>query len=194
MIYDITRPLSPGTKRYPGDPPFQLISHSSLAHGDPFELTSVSMSSHLGTHVDAPSHFVNGATTVDQLLLTVLTGPATVRHIPGAGPIGPDELKRASIPPTSIRLLLGVTPRYMSTEGAKWLVERGLKLVGTDSLSVDPIESIDFPAHQLLLSAGLLVVEALDLTAVPERDYMLYCLPLKITGAEAAPARAILVC
>ena len=193
MIYDITRPLSPDTQRYPGDPPFQLMSHSSLARGDPFELTSVAMSSHLGTHVDAPSHFVKGGATIDQLSMETLTGPATVRHIPGAGPIGPDELRGASIPPTCIRLLLRMAPRYLSPDGAKWLVEHGLKLVGTDSLSVDPIDSADFPAHRLLLSAGLLVVESLDLTAVPERDYRLYCLPLKITGAEAAPARAILI-
>ena len=193
MIYDITRPLSPETETYPGDPPFQLMSHSSLAHGDPFALTSIAMSSHLGTHVDAPSHFVNGTTTIDQLSIEVLTGPATVRHIPGVGPIGPDELRGASIPPTCIRLLLGMTSRYLSPEGAEWLTERGLKLVGADSLSVDPIESVHFPAHRLLLSAGLLVVESLDLTAVPERDYILYCLPLKVTGAEAAPARVILV-
>jgi arylformamidase len=68
-----------------------------------------------------------------------------------------------------------------------------LKLVGVDTLSIDPIENGDFPAHRLLLSAGIVVVESLDLASVPERDYTLYCLPLKVVGAEAAPARAILV-
>lgn len=151
------------------------------------------MSSHLGTHIDAGSHFIEGGATIDRLPLEVLVGPATVRHILGSGPIGPNELTGANISRNIERLLLKMAPRFLSPAGATWIVERGLKLVGTDSLSVDSLESQDFPVHRLLLSAGILLMESLDLTGVPERDYTLYCLPLKIVGAEAAPARAILV-
>ncbi len=192
-IYDITLPLSSETLAYPGDSPFQVCSHSSMAQGRPFDLTSISMSSHLGTHVDAASHFVKGGPTIDQVSLQVLVGPAVVRHMQGAGQIGREELDAMGLPQTTERLLLRMSPRCLSADAARWLVEQGLKLFGTDSLSVDPLDSEDFPAHRLLLSAGILVVESLDLSGAPERDYTLYCLPLKVGGVEAAPARAILV-
>ncbi len=192
-IYDITRPLSTETATYPGDPPFAITTHASMDRGDPFELTSIAMSSHLGTHVDACRHFVSGGPSVDRILLETLVGPATVRHLEGTGPVGVEALQRADIPDGTHRLLLRIGPRCITLEAAAWLSERGVKLVGVDTLSIDPIENGNFPAHRLLLSAGIVVVESLDLASVPERDYTLYCLPLKVVGAEAAPARAILV-
>ena len=164
-----------------------------MAQGRPFDLTSISMSSHLGTHVDAVSHFVEGGPTIDHAPLELLVGPAVVRHLPGTGQVGREELEGTVLPQTTERLLLRMSPRCLSADGARWIVEQGLKLVGTDSLSVDASDSEDFPAHQLLLSAGILLVESLDLSEVPEKNYTLYCLPLKVAGAEAAPARAILV-
>ena len=192
-IYDITLTLSPETVSYPGDPAFRTTSHSSLAQGDPFNLTSIAMSSHLGTHVDACSHFVRGGATIDQAPLEALVGPAVVRHVEGRGAVGPDELVAACIPETTERVLLKIGSRWLSAVGAGWLVERGLKLVGTDGISIDALDNDDFPAHRRLLSAGILVVECLDLEGVPEGGYTLYCLPLKVAGGEAAPARAILV-
>ena len=200
-IYDITRPLSADTPAYPGDPPFEITRHASLANADPFDLTSISLSSHLGTHIDAPSHFLPTGPTVDELSLELLTGPVTVRHLDGQGPVGAEELAMAAIPQSVKRLLLGLvatpdtsaSPRHLSEGGARWVADRSIVLLGTDALSLDPVPSVGFPAHRLLLSAGILLVESLDLSAVPQGDYTLYCLPLKVVGAEAAPARVILV-
>ena len=193
-IYDITRPLSSETTTYPGDPPFRLSIHSSLSQGDPFDLTSIAVSSHLGTHVDACSHFIQGGASIDRAPLDALVGAAFVYEFQGTGPVGREELEGAGIPETTQRLLLRMAPRFLSEEGARWMLERRFQLLGTDAISIDSLDSEDFPAHRFLLSSGILVVESLDLTGVPARDYMLYCLPLKVVGAEAAPARVILVC
>lgn len=201
-IYDITRSLSAQSPAYPGDPPFEITRHAALSNADPFDLTSISLSSHLGTHVDAPSHFVPSGATVDELSLEVLTGQVTLRHLDGHGGVSAEELARAAISQVTNRLLLGLvsapdasgSQRYLSEAGARWVADRGITLLGTDVLSIDPVPCVDFPAHRILLSAGILVVESLDLSAAPQGDYTMYCLPLKVVGTEAAPARVILVC
>ena len=196
MIYDITTPLNSETPVYPGDPPVRIDRLSDVARGDEFTLSRISMSLHAGTHVDAPSHFMPGAANADAIGLDVLIGPAVLVDIPTAGPITPVVLDALSLRPETTRLLLRTpdSPRdtALDARAAEQLVQYGVKLVGIDRQSI-AIADQESQVHRTLLSAGVVIVESLDLTAPPPGAYRLICLPMKITNAEAAPARAVLV-
>lgn len=206
-IYDITLPISDDLPVWPGDPRPCITRVADLARGDAFTLSALQMSAHTGTHVDAPAHFIEGGATVDALPLDVLVGPARVVHLPDADVITASVLDALNIPPVPSRLLFrtrnsdlwakGVTGFRedfvaLSEDAARWLVARGVRLVGVDYLSVAPAAD---PAtvHVILLRAGVVIVEGLNLSAVPAGEYDLVCLPLKVVGAEGAPARAILI-
>jgi arylformamidase len=218
-IHDITLLLSPELPVWPGDPPVELVRVSDLAAGDPFSLTRLSTSAHAGTHVDAPAHFLADGATVEALDLDALIGPALVLALPDLAAIDAaslDEALDAALTalgqPRSTgaeRLLLrtansqrraqGVPEAEiladfvaLTADGARWLVERGVRLVGIDGPSIAPLEDIDTP-HRVLLGAGVVVVEGLDLARVAPGEYTLVCLPLKLAGADGAPARAVLV-
>jgi arylformamidase len=208
-IIDISLGIEPGMPVWPDDPPVELESAGAVAAGDPANVSALRLGTHTGTHVDPPAHFFDGGRTVDQLDLDVLVGPATVLDLSGtAGPIGPAELGGAGLADTVERVLLRtdnsdlwrrrpllMPERYvtLSPAGARWLVDRGVRLVGADFLSVEsPIDG-RYPVHELLLGAGVVLVEGLDLSAAPAGDYLLACLPLKVTGGDGAPARAVLL-
>jgi len=163
---------------------------------------------HSGTHIDAPHHFLNDGRTVDQLPLDLLIGPCYVVQLAGEiESISAGVLQGLTLPPDATRLLFRTSNSHLweqgkcsfveefvaiSAEAAQWLVGRGIRLVGVDYLSVAPFgESI--PTHTILLEAGVIVLEGLDLSAVPPGSYDLVCLPLKLLGAEGAPARAVLI-
>ena len=193
MIYDISLPLGDSTPVYPGDRSVRIDRASDIARGDEFTLSEIAMSAHAGTHVDAPCHFIAGAPSVDALALDVLVGEALVAEIFGTGAISADVLEQLAIPPDTQRLLLHTPDATALGEcGAKWLVDRGVKLVGIDGLSIGFSDQSD-AVHRILLAAGVVIVESLNLADVPPGEYQLICLPLKLTGAEAAPARAILL-
>lgn len=206
-IIDLSPPLSPETPVWPGDPRVVLRQPFHLARGDDFTLTELAMSAHTGTHVDAPAHYLPDAAGVDQLPLDVLIGPARVVDIGDAGLITASTLDRLAIPPGTERVLfltrntargLMRSPRFhtdfvaLAADGAQWLVDRGVRLVGVDYLSIAPYDALA-PTHRILLKAGVVIVEGLDMTDVEPGDYTLVCLPLKLQGAEGAPARAILL-
>jgi arylformamidase len=172
-------------------------------------VTQLAICAHLGTHVDAPYHFLGGeAATVDQLPLNLLIGRAYVLQVDDKiDTITARELEAAEIPPRTRRVLFKTRNSRLwqqndgkfaedfvavSPDGAQFLVERGIKLVGVDYLSVAPFAD-QAPTHQILLAAGIVVVEGLDLSKVSPGRYSLYCLPLKISGADGAPARVILI-
>ena len=193
MIYDISLPLSDSTPVYPGDRPVRIRRASDIARGDEFTLSEVAMSLHAGTHVDAPCHFISGAASVDAISLDVLVGDALLVEVVGAGAITADLIERLEIPPGTTRLLLHAPDASALSEcGARRLVDRGVKLVGIDGLSIGFSDQSD-AVHRILLAAGVIIVESLNLADVPPGEYQLICLPLKLTGAEAAPARAILL-
>jgi len=193
MIYDISLPLSDSTPVYPGDRPVQTGRISDVAHGDELTLSEVAMSAHAGTHVDAPSHFIAGGASVDTLALDVLVGRVWLVEVDSAGAITADMLEQLAIPPDTTRLLLRTSDAAALSEcGARRLVDRGVKLVGIDGLSIGFSDQSD-AVHRILLAAGIVIVESLNLTDVPPGQYQLICLPLNLTGAEAAPARAILL-
>ena len=159
---------------------------------------------HSGTHVDAPSHFLAGGASVDQLPLEILLGKARVVDLKVLDRIRRKDLEEADLR-DDIRVLLKTrmsgqlrTREFqagfvsLAEDAAAYLVQAGLKLVGIDYLSIDPHDSTDWPAHRLLLGAGVVVIEGLDLSEVEAGEYEMACLPLRIEGAEAAPARVVL--
>lgn len=207
-IYDISLTISPNLPTWPDDPPLQLERFESMEKGGHNNITKISSSVHLGTHVDAPYHFLKDGSTVEQLPLEVLTGPCYVVQLPdGVEAITADVLDRTEITPEMQRILFGTRNSHLwargesqfqtdfvaiTQDGAEWLVERGVQLVGVDYLSVAPYGD-SIPTHTILLEAGVVVVEGLDLSDVMRGFYDLYCLPLKIAGCDGAPARAILI-
>ena len=204
-IYDITVPLSPALPVYPGDPEVTIMPLAQLQWGDAANVSRLVLSSHTGTHLDAPRHFFAEGLTIDGLDLHVLMGPARVCAFPHVTThLTADDLRPLGLAGTK-RLLLqtpnaalwqktGFQTNYVAlTESAAYLlVEMGVQLVGIDYLSVDAFERQDFPVHRILLGAGVLVLEGLDLRAVPPGDYELLALPLLLQHGDGAPVRAIL--
>ncbi|HEX5807057.1 MAG TPA: cyclase family protein [Anaerolineales bacterium] len=207
-IYDISLTISPALPTWPGDPGLELEQYESIEKGALSNATRISSSVHLGTHVDAPRHFIEDGRTMEQLPLEVLTGPCYVVQLPdGIEAITAEVLERTEINAGMKRVLFGTRNSHLwargesvfqtdfvaiTEDGAEWLVDRGVQLVGVDYLSVAPYtESI--PTHLTLLKAGVVIVEGLNLSNVMRGFYDLYCLPLKIAGCDGAPARAILI-
>jgi len=205
-IYDVSVPLRPGMVTYAGEPGPHLEYHALLARGDSANISTLSLGSHTGTHVDAPHHFLDGASTVEAMPLEALVGAAHVVEYTGTGHITAAALEAADLPTDARRLLLK-TPngRFwendafhsdfigLTGDAARWLVDRGFLLVGIDYLSIEQFRSPTHEVHKLLLGAGVVIVEGLDLRAVPPDPYFLVCAPLKVVGAEGAPARVFLV-
>ncbi|MEW5870117.1 MAG: cyclase family protein [Chloroflexota bacterium] len=208
-IYDISVTIRPELPVWPGDPSIRLERISKMEEGASANVTHLNMGAHVGTHVDAPYHFLGGeAPTVESLPLNLLTGRAYVLHLPDhVERITAEVLQRAEIPPRTRRLLFKTRnsalwarqpqqfdPDFVAItpDGAQYLVGRGIKLIGVDYLSVAPFQE-GAPTHQILLRAGMILLEGLDLSQVSQGRYTLYCLPLKIAGSDGAPARAILI-
>lgn len=203
MLYDITRPLSPRTAVYPGDTPVTIAPTSQMRAGALCNVSSITMSVHAGTHIDAPRHYADGAPGVDALALEVLTGTARVvsldvaaaidvADLAGSGAVGAPALlahTRGSDTPSDV-----FDPHFVSftPAAAVWLGEHGIRLVGIDTPSVDPADSTDLPVHRIFLRYGIIIIENLDLRGVPDGDYQLMALPLRIADCDAAPARVLL--
>lgn len=201
-IYDISPQLEPGIPVWPGDEPFVLAQSQSLEQGDNLNLSHMTLSLHTGAHMDAPSHYLQGAPSIDAVDLSRCMGPVRVVTIEKRREIRPAELQRmlTNMPP---RLLVRSTTlrerkkfrtdfAYFSGEAADFLVEQGVILVGTDAPSVDRFDDASLPAHRSFGPAGVLILENLLLAEVPDGDYELIALPLRIKGGEASPVRAIL--
>ncbi|WP_432548830.1 cyclase family protein [Kineococcus sp. SYSU DK004] len=198
MLLDVTVPLVPGrTPVYPGDPELTVRRVLSRAAGDVADVSLLSCSTHCGTHVDAPAHLLDGG-GVDALPLDVLVGPCVVVDVrEDVDAAGVDAL---GLPAGTSRVLLrsrGAGPwdapgPALTADGARALLARGVRLVGVDRLSVDADDAGALPVHEVLLAAGAVVVEALELGAVAPGAYELLCLPLLLPGCDGAPARVLL--
>jgi arylformamidase len=207
-IYDVSLPISPELPVWPGDPVVVLEQVSSMDAGAHANVSNLACGVHTGTHVDAPHHFLNDHRTVESLSLDILVGPARLVQIPDTeGVVNARVLEEAAIPSATVRLLLKTrNSRHwergemefdtgfvgISADGADWLVQHNIKLVGIDYLSVAPYHQ-STPTHRTLLEAGIIIVEGMDLSATAPGTYDLYCLPLKLVGSDGAPARTILV-
>lgn len=207
-IIDVSLGIGPDLPTWPGDPGVEVVPSSRLARGDPANVSELRLGSHTGTHVDPPVHFIDGAASVDALPLEALVGPAVVAELRGVEAIGPAELEALDLPSGTERLLCRTdnSDRWASAagrfpedyvaitpEGAGWIVERGIRLVGVDFLSVERDGPPNFRVHRTLLGAGVIVVEGLDLSAADPGRYTLVCAPLKVVGGDGAPARALLI-
>lgn len=203
-VIDISLPIHARMIVYEGDPSVDITPRLEIARGDAANVSLLSMGSHTGTHVDAPAHFIEGGATVEALPLDVLIGPALVAEVGGAPHIGRSGLEPLPLDGVS-RLLLktrnsalwakGTFTRdfvALDLEGARYLVERGVRLIGIDFLSIEPFHSPGHPVHRLLLGAGMVVLEGLDLSRVDPGLFELVCLPLPVTGVDGAPCRALL--
>jgi arylformamidase len=208
-IYDITVPISTELPVYPGDPPIELERVMSLDKGDIANVTRLCCSTHFGTHVDPPSHFLPDGIPLDQLPLETLIGMARVVDVGDVPFIDAAVLERCHLD-SATRVLFktrnsGFWPPHLNAEksfredfvyiepdAAKILVNRGVQLVGIDYLSVEKFNFDKPTTHLILLGAGVVIVEGLALSEVPPGDYELVCLPLKIKNGDGAPARVVL--
>ena len=208
VYYDISLPIAPNMPTWPGDAPIAVEPTSRIGQGGSSNVSRLGMSSHTLTHVDPPSHFIDKGLTVDRLPLDVLIGPAVVvephpeKNLISAtdlGQLGLRDAERVLIKTRNSYLWAGgpyeFQPDYisLSKDAAAWLVSRGVKLVGVDYLSVEAYGARRHPVHHTLLGNGIVVVEGLNLTQVPEGHYQLICLPLKIQNGDGAPARVVLM-
>lgn len=206
-IYDISLTITPALPVWSGDPPVRLSQPSHLERGDICTITRLDISAHTGTHLDAPAHFIRGGSTVETLDLDTLIGPALVVDARGHGHLTAEAFDALAIPAGVRRLLLRTDNSLhwqrgettfaedfiaIDPSGAAWLVARGVRLVGIDYLSVGSFDN-GVPTHEILLGAGVIAVEGLDLSAIEPGEYQLICLPIKLGGADGAPCRAVLV-
>jgi arylformamidase len=207
-IHDISLTVTPDLPVWPGDPTIVLERVSKMEEGEHNNVSQMALSVHVGTHVDAPYHFIADGKTIEHLKLDVLIGPAQVVEIPGDGAlITASDLQQAGIEAGTERVLLKTrNSEYwkksglpfqkdfaaLSPDGAAYLVERGVRLIGIDYFSIAPFGD-SVPTHRALLGAEVIVLEGVDLSQIPAGHYQLYCLPLKLGGSDGAPARAILV-
>jgi arylformamidase len=202
---DISAPINPSMPTFEGDPPVEFELVKSLAGGDVCNLTRIDMGAHTGTHIDAPIHFVPGGAGSETIAIDAVVGPAWVVDArEQRGPITADDLARMAIPPAETRILFRTSnsllweqPGFqtgfvgLDASASEVLAGRPTTLVGIDYLSIAPFGD-PTPTHVALLSAGVVVLEGLDLRAVEPGPYELLCLPLRIVGSDGAPARALL--
>lgn len=201
MLFDISTPISEKAAVWPGDVVLSRQWQARFTEGANLDLSSVTTTVHIGAHADAPSHYHRDGATIDQVELEAYIGPCAVVSA-GKSHVSLDDCRRA-LQTMQKRILFKTLsqPRwdlfnedfaYFDPEGLRLLGESGVVLVGIDTPSVDPFSSKDLPAHQTLFAFGMRNLEGLDLSQVPDGIYELIALPLKLTGFDASPVRAVL--
>ena len=204
--YDISLGLGDHVQ-WPGDCAYSTRPRMSLGCNDQSNVSDIQLSAHAGTHVEAPAHMIAGGMTIDQFGIERFIIPAYVVDVGDAEVIDVTRIQHAQV--ASGEAILFKTRNsttglirdrefkpgfvHLAEASARWCVQKGLSLVGVDYLSVDSGECEECPVHYILLRAGTLILEAVDLSAVPEGRYMLWAVPLKLRGCEASPVRAVLV-
>jgi arylformamidase len=208
-LIDVSLPIGSDLLTWPGDPRVEVAPKRRIAAGDDANVSELRIGTHTGTHVDPPVHFVEGAVGIDRVDLDVMIGDAVVvdaRELDGV--LGPQELESLNIAKGAQRILLrsrnsdlwrsaraSFPSSYVSisADGARWMVDRGVRLVGVDFLSVEQRGTAGHPTHHTLLENGVVIVEGLDLGEVEPGTYHLTVLPLKIVDGDGGPARAVLI-
>jgi arylformamidase len=197
-VIDITLPLHEGmAKPSPVFEGFRLHWDLRIEKGQGRNRSRFSMESHLGTHVDAPVHFIKDGKFIDQVPVENLFGPAGVIQVPFPGAVTAEFLEKVRPGPEILLFKFGKERLdrkrpYFSPDGVKALIGRGVRVVGTDNFNVDSIQT-EWEIHHLILGNGILIVEGLNLEGIADGAYDFICLPLLIKGGEGAPARALLL-
>jgi arylformamidase len=209
-VHDVSLVLRPDMVTWPGEPGPRIDPLRRIAKGDAANVSLVTFGDHTGTHVDPPVHFIDGANTVDKLPLDALVGPCRVVAFDGPGHVGAAWLQRARIPAHTERILFktrnsarwrdptaAFTRDFVAIDAsaARWCVDRRVKLVGIDYLSIEPQgpDKEAYPVHNTLLRANVVIIEGLDLGAVAPGDYTLVCGAIKLQDGDGAPARVFLL-
>ena len=205
-IYDISVPIRSGGLVYPGNPEIDIALQQAVAKGAGANVSTIRFGSHTGTHADAARHFFDDGQTVDKIPLERLIGPALLlRFADDIRSVGAAELRAHDIKGQT-RILLRTRNSaflsqrefvkdytYLAPDGAQYLVDEGVELVGIDYLSIEQFHSGHHLTHRTLLERSVVIVEGLDLSVPPPGEYQFICLPLRIEGCDGAPARAVLI-
>ncbi len=203
-IFDVSMTIHPGMLTWPGNPPLVLERVKDIGKGDSSNVSFLQMGTHTATHVDAPRHFLPQGASVDAIDPARFVGPARLFQLGDISSVTRDILADLDLQGIK-RVLLGTRNSslldrpsftsdfaFISADAAHYLVELEIDLVGLDYLSVEEYQKEGRPTHHALLEAGVIVIEGLDLDAVPPGEYEIICLPLKLKGADGAPARVLL--
>ena len=205
-IYDISVPIRSGGLVYPGNPEIDITLQQAVSKGASANVSLIKFGSHTGTHADASRHFFDDGQPIDQIPLDRLIGPALlVRFGDHLRAVGAEELREHDLKGHR-RVLLrtrnsGLLSQkefmrdytYLAPDGAQYLVDKGVELVGIDYLSIEQFHSGHHKSHRTLLGHSVVIVEGLDLSLPPAGEYEFICLPLRIEGCDGAPARAVLI-
>jgi arylformamidase len=201
-IYDITHPLGNTTAAWPGDQQYTLQPTWQISDGKSVNISRITLSPHNGTHADAPYHYEAAGLRMDEVPPERYIGPARLVALEGRQMITVADVE--AIPLEGVERLLvrtGSCPDYtrfhdaftaFEPDAVAYLAGKGVRLIGTDAHSMDPKESTELPSHHACAAAGILILENLNLAAVPPGDYELIALPLKLVGADGSPVRAVL--
>jgi arylformamidase len=204
-VWDVSVPDRPDMHFYPGDPTLEQTQIRAIKRGDAANLTHLSLGAHTGTHVDAPAHFIDGAPTLEQVSLDRMVGAACVLDVRGLAAVDAAALRQYEIQHGDIVLCRTDNSErgeksgfqkdfaYLTRDAAQHLVDRDVKSIGWDYLSIERFGSKTFEVHKLLLGHGILIIEGLDLREIAAGRYHFTCLPLKLEGVDGAPARAVLM-
>lgn len=203
-LWDISPPVHAASPVFPGDAPYEQRWAATIAPGCPVNVSTLTLSPHTGAHADAPLHYDPEGATAGGLDLEPYLGPCRVIHAVGVAPLVQwqhlahaidDKLPPRVLVRTYERMPVecwdAALPAY-APETVERLADRGVRLIGIDSASIDPADSKPLPSHQVIRRRGLRVLENLVLDDVPEGDYELIALPLKLMSADASPVRAVL--
>ena len=205
-IYDVSVPIRSGGLVYPGNPEIDISLQQAVAKGAGANVSAIRFGSHTGTHADAARHFFDDGQTVDKIPLERLIGPALLLSFSDdVRSVGAAELRAHEIKGQT-RILLRTRNSaflsqkdfvkdytYLAPDGAQYLVDQGVELVGIDYLSIEQFHSGHHLTHRTLLERSVVIVEGLDLSVPPPGEYQFICLPLRIEGCDGAPARAVLI-
>ena len=202
-LWDISPPVDASSPVFPGDTPYRQTWAAQIAPGCPVNVSAITLSPHVGAHADAPLHYDPQGSAVGALALAPFLGPCRVVHALHAGPLVRTEHLAHALQNLPPRVLVRTCRRFplaqfdaqltaFAPETVSHLADLGVQLIGIDSASIDPADSKSLPSHQVIRQRGLRVLENLLLDEVPEGDYELIALPLKLITADASPVRAVL--
>ena len=196
-IYDVTRPLAPGCVVYPGDivPRFRQQDHGQ------YRITDIRMSSHSGTHIDAPAHYLDQGTTIDEIPFSALMGWCRVVDCSGSGnEITAADLEGKTVGTDKLLLKTAFSGKFefqedypaLSVEAARVLARQGITCIGTDAPSIEGYQCSG-EVHRTLLGEGMVIIELLDLSGVGEGEYWMIALPLRLQAGDGSPCRVLLM-